>query len=714
LAVPTKTGYTFGGWYSSANGSGTKYTNEYGASLSVWTETSERTLYAKWTANTYTLTFDKVDGAGGTASVSAKYGAAMPAATAPAKTGYTFGGYYTGANGSGTMYYTETMASARNWDIAAATVLYAKWVAITYTVTLDMQGGEGGTESVTVAYGAEMPAAAAPTRNGYTFDGYYISLNVNGIQYYDSYMSSARNWDIQGGGTLYAVWFADEYWLADYDPRSIGYLTPVADQGTLGTCWSFATLGAAETFIKMTTGREFDFSSEYMRWLLSNEAENPILDRDPADGGNYYEAIAALTNWIGPVLTADVPYNQAEFLEEYYAAEIQRYIKGAIMFSSTIENIKRGVTEGGAVMIAYHAPETSNENSRYYNSAYAAYYCNSTSLIQNHAVIVVGWDDNYSRQNFNSLSRPISNGAWLVKNSWGANWGDGGYFWMSYEEKTLASESWIFTNVSGADENQVILSYEYGAPNWRMSGFSKEKLYIANVFDFSSYSEDYLITEVIFYMQYYNDATIGDIMFTIYIEQIYGSSPPAPSAFSSAVACGMISWSGYITALLFEPYVLTGGRYAVIVEFYAADKNITLWFVGAGGRYMGEVTEDASYFYDGYWVEISNANGSSLSGNFVIRPILTEVDPEYSEPLVLQTEIYYDGADLIIATNIASDKYFEGIFADGVPLYENKHYTFENGVLILEKSFLDSIAGESTTFTLYFTGGIILEITIYF
>ena len=51
------------------------------------------TLYANWTANTYTVTFDKQSGTGGSDSVSATYGAAMPAATAPTRTGYTFSGY---------------------------------------------------------------------------------------------------------------------------------------------------------------------------------------------------------------------------------------------------------------------------------------------------------------------------------------------------------------------------------------------------------------------------------------------------------------------------------------------------------------------------------------------------------------------------------------------------------------------------------------------
>jgi uncharacterized repeat protein (TIGR02543 family) len=101
---------------------------------------------------TYTVTFDKQSGTGGSDSVSATYGAAMPAATAPTRTGYTFGGYYTAAGGAGTQYYTAAMASARNWDIAANTTLYAHWTSSaqnTPVVGIGIPTSHGGTAAST-------------------------------------------------------------------------------------------------------------------------------------------------------------------------------------------------------------------------------------------------------------------------------------------------------------------------------------------------------------------------------------------------------------------------------------------------------------------------------------------------------------------------------------------------------------------------------------
>lgn len=80
--------------------------------------------------NTYTVTFDKQGGSGGSSSANATYDQPMPSAAAPSRTGFTFGGYYTGTNGGGTQYYTASMTSARNWNIADDTTLYAKWTPL--------------------------------------------------------------------------------------------------------------------------------------------------------------------------------------------------------------------------------------------------------------------------------------------------------------------------------------------------------------------------------------------------------------------------------------------------------------------------------------------------------------------------------------------------------------------------------------------------------
>ena len=162
-------------------------------------------------AATYTVTLDPNGGSGGTASVTATVGSPMPSATAPTRSGQTFQGYFdTSATSGGTQYYTAAMASARSWDKAQNATLWARWTqnaSTTYTVTLDRNGGSGGTASVTATVGSPMPSATAPTRSGQTFQGYFdTSASSGGTQYYTAAMASARNWDKAQNATLWARW----------------------------------------------------------------------------------------------------------------------------------------------------------------------------------------------------------------------------------------------------------------------------------------------------------------------------------------------------------------------------------------------------------------------------------------------------------------------------------------------------------------------------
>ncbi|MBP3285200.1 MAG: InlB B-repeat-containing protein [Clostridia bacterium] len=208
ITKPSKTGYTFGGYYTETNGGGTQYYKADGSSAKNWDKTAATTLYAKWTVNTYTVTLNNQSATtAGTTSVTATYGSAMPSITKPAKTGYTFGGYYTETNGGGTQYYKADGSSAKNWDKTAATTLYAKWTANTYTVTLNNQSATtAGTTSVTATYGSAMPSITVPTKTDYRFLGYYTGTNGTGTQYYTSTGTSIKNWDKTTATTLYAAW----------------------------------------------------------------------------------------------------------------------------------------------------------------------------------------------------------------------------------------------------------------------------------------------------------------------------------------------------------------------------------------------------------------------------------------------------------------------------------------------------------------------------
>ena len=133
--TPTRAGYTFNGWNTNSGGTGTNY-----AAGANYTANASVTLYAKWTANKYTVTLDQQSGSGGSSSVQATFDANMPAATMPTRTGYTFQGYYDATSG-GTLYYNADGTSARTWNKTAAATLYARWTLINYTISYVLNGG---------------------------------------------------------------------------------------------------------------------------------------------------------------------------------------------------------------------------------------------------------------------------------------------------------------------------------------------------------------------------------------------------------------------------------------------------------------------------------------------------------------------------------------------------------------------------------------------
>ena len=206
----TRAGYTFLGWATSSSATSATYTDKQSVSNLTSTSGATVNLYAVWKKDTYTVTFNFTSGTGGTTSVTATYGSAMPSVTPPTKTGFTFKGYYDAESG-GTQNYNADGTSAKNWDKEADATLYARWSRNTYAVTLNANGGTAGTTSVTASYNLAMPAIETlPTKTGYTFKGYYDAQS-GGTQYYTADGSSAKDWNKTAATTLYAQWTANTY-----------------------------------------------------------------------------------------------------------------------------------------------------------------------------------------------------------------------------------------------------------------------------------------------------------------------------------------------------------------------------------------------------------------------------------------------------------------------------------------------------------------------
>ncbi|MCL1944373.1 MAG: InlB B-repeat-containing protein [Firmicutes bacterium] len=214
--APARDGYVFNGYTDKVDG-GKRYYDGNMNSMTQWDKKEDDTLYAQWEIaqpEEYTITLDFNDGSSRTEQVVAIYGDSMPPATAPSRDGYIFNGYADSVDG-GTLYYDEDMYSLRLWNKKEDTTLYAQWQENggtqqeKYTVTLDFNGGNGGTNQVVAVFGESMPPATAPSRDGYIFNGYADSVD-GGKFYYGAKMNSVSVWDKKEDTTLYAQWKEDD------------------------------------------------------------------------------------------------------------------------------------------------------------------------------------------------------------------------------------------------------------------------------------------------------------------------------------------------------------------------------------------------------------------------------------------------------------------------------------------------------------------------
>lgn len=232
---------------------------------------------------------------------------------------------------------------------------------------------------------------------------------------------------------------------SSWDSREHGWVTPIRDQSPFGTCWAFAANAVIETqLLKMGRGT-WDLSEKNMVELNGFE-----LDKD--DGGNYEIAAAYLLRWGGSVAESnDVYRSRTDWdanpsLPLAPAIHIQNivWVPALDGTEESRNELKSAIMEYGAVAVSCHWNFGIENGSA---------YCYNGSADCNHAVVVVGWDDSYSTNNFRASCCPSGNGAWIIKNSWGVTSGDYGFWYISYYDTKFGSGNGVVFIPATAEES---------------------------------------------------------------------------------------------------------------------------------------------------------------------------------------------------------------------------------------------------------------------
>ena len=471
------------------------------------------------------------------------------------------------------------------------------------------------------------------------------------------------------------------YSLLDVD--GVSYITAPKDQGSTGLCWAYSAIGACESNILLqgldvpdeawNDSGELDLSEASLAWYIYTNhmyvgdltsGDYIYLEDKGKSGGNASIASYALAAGIGlqldcyaPLSDWDGGYSEYQRYVSYYRMESSDIIWELSAGSESV--LKQWLMESGAVSGCYYSGD------QYYDNGTSSAYYQSTHTADDadHAILIVGWDDNYAKENFesNSGEQPSHDGAWLVRNSWGDDDAYGGYFWMSYEEPSLCELARFQLTEQTGDTTY----YQYDG------GVSYSGIAVASAANIFTAEEDCTLTDVMFPMIALN-AGSANYHLSLYLLDDDATDPDDGTLLYTGD--GTVSYGGYKSIALDETITIEeGDRFSAVLSL-SGYQTAQVPYTAIESEMQTKVDvycylqEGQSYVQDssGTWIDVltlrtyTNSSGESVYenlGNVAIKVLATSTETT-ANTAQLEAAMAYgepsDGANALYQTAYAA------------------------------------------------------------
>ncbi len=368
---------------------------------------------------------------------------------------------------------------------------------------------------------------------------------------------------------------------------------PVKNQGTTYECWAISMASVLESYLAISGEKDIipRYSARHMDYATTQTfldgTNTKGFNRELGSGGNATIALGYLTNGTGAVLDEDMPFEDNE--DKINLSEIENIkpatrVTDAVVFPNINKiidadgnvtyvndnnqeytneevtlmrnNIKEYIMENGALSGA-----TVGSKSQYYSNpsdimSSEAYYCDSNEDIIDHAITIVGWDDNYSVDNFNSDRKPKNPGAYICLNSYGTDNFDNGYIYISYDDVNIEKNLTGITGTEDYSDDMKIYQNDFYGATLYLGVNPQGAVGMANVFTKEG-DEDQYIDQI-------QVAARGNIKAEVYINPSDGN---LDSSSLQKVEVDAEELDGnYNTLKLKNPIKITGNKFAVAVK----------------------------------------------------------------------------------------------------------------------------------------------------